>query len=611
MTNPLRGFVHRNRMGVLLLVTVFLVTALPMPTRAAQAGDGLLREAESDFSDGRLDAALQKCKAVLARNPSSAYAYYLIGAIEERRGSREEARQSLLQALHIDASLLPARILLGRILLASEKLDEAEVEFSAAVKSGDDAVKNAQYGLGLVLLARSRSKEALPHLSAAWEAQPKDLPRLYALISAELDEGMAAAREHRRLFDGISPARPEISYKLGMLFLQHHLPREAEAELRRVARMIETGEAGALPQDSISATFLNLAGLHFQGHNYRQTLQDLSRIQMAAVAPQAERDALLLAGESLIAVGESAQGLEKFREAARKNELDVGAQVRFVWAELLTNHLDAAQNLVRTLQERWPQDAGVDQMAALVAREALSPRAKVPWLADWHLTGEGVVCCPCKVPCPCRSNGPPTDTHCEATGAYRIARGHYGNVSLDNFVFVTVDANMGTSKTPLTLFVGPEASDEQLIALEHIYQAFNPLQPMIFPNVARGPISFVVRNRREYEIRIPQRLEMRIERRLDAASRPELRTAAVDPFSNVLEYARNLTYRFWDQTGNLQWDFSGRQANMRFIDLDAHDYAGSTLLYQFQDGAGSFNEQQRGLIDKLKLPILPELAAAP
>src|SRR6516165_10725373 len=34
---------------------------------------------------------------------------------------------------------------------------------------------------------------------------------------------------------------------------------------------------------------------------------------------------------------------------------------------------------------------------------------------DWHLKGEGVVCCPCAVPCPCRTNGRPTYGHCEAT----------------------------------------------------------------------------------------------------------------------------------------------------------------------------------------------------
>jgi len=82
-------------------------------------------------------------------------------------------------------------------------------------------------------------------------------------------------------------------------------------------------------------------------------------------------------------------------------------------------------------------------------------------------------------------------------------------------------------------------------------------------------------------------------------------SAAVDPFADEIEYARNLAYRYWDETGNLQWDYSGRQANFRFIDLDAQDYARGNMLFQFQDGAGFFNDKQMDLIGKLKLPLLP------
>jgi len=593
-----------------LLVFLLLIPVSARRAKAAQALDDLLRQAESDFRTGHLDDALQKAKAALVRNPASPSAYYLIGAIQERKGAREDAKISLLQAIRLDGSLLPARILLGRILLAGEKLDEAEAQFSAALKNGDDGSRNAQYGLGLVLLEQSRSKEALPHLAAAWEAQPKDLPRLYALISAELDEGLATASEHRRLFDAVTPARPEISYKLGMLFLQHHMAHEAEIELGGVAHLIETGPPGALPQDVVATTFLSLARLHFQGHRYRQALDDLSKVPSAVSSERSDGERLVLAGRSLIAIGETSRGLEKLKEAASKDGSDAAVQVHLAWAELLANRPEEARAVVQKLQAQWPQEAEVGRMSALVAREFLGDRTKVPWSTDWHLSGAGAVCCPCKTPCPCRSNGMPTEPHCEATGAYRITHGHYGNVPLDNSVFVTMDANMGTSKAPLVLFAGPEATEAQLIALERIYQAFNPLQPVIFPTVVRTPISFVVRSAREYEINIPGRLEMRLKRQMDGSSRPLLLTAAVDPFANVLEYARNITYRAWGQTGNLLWDFSGRQANVRFIDLDASDYRQSSMLYQFLDGAGSFNEPQTELIRKLNLPLLPASAAA-
>ena len=589
---------------IVWLAAMALLFRMPIAEAASTQAD-LLRQAENDFHSGRLEEAMAKCEMAIAQNPPSAYAYYLKGAIEERQGARETAQRSLAHALKIDSSLIPARILLGRIYLQSEKFDEAAVEFSLGMHAGDDVAKNAQYGMGLVLLERSQYEEALPFLTAASQAQPKDLARLYALISAELEQGLDTARTRRRQFDDVSPARPEISYKLGMLFLEHHMLRDAEAELRRVARMIEQEPKGALPPPNSSTLYLNLARLRFQRRDYWQALRDLAQVPHSDVSVQVEQEILLLAGQSLIAVGEQANGLEKLREAAQKDESNAIAQIRLVWAELLANHVNDARDLVRILEDKWPQAPEVGKVAALVTRESLPQRVKVPWSADWHLKGEGVVGCPCKVPCPCRSNGLPTETHCEATGAYRISEGHYGRVRLDDFVFVTVDANMGTFKAPLTLFVGPGASDEQLIALERIYQAFSPLQPLIFPTVVRGPISFrSPADLREFEVKIPGRLELKVARQLDEKALPLAQIAAVDPFANTIEYARNLVYKAWDESGNLQWDFSGRQGNLRFIDLDARDYTGGSMLAQFQDGAGFFNEEQLGLIGKLKL-LLP------
>src|SRR5437773_12370457 len=49
----------------------------------------------------------------------------------------------------------------------------------------------------------------------------------------------------------------------------------------------------------------------------------------------------------------------------------------------------------------------------------------------WSLKGEGIVCCPCAVPCPCRSNARSTYGHCEATMYLHIREGHCGAVRLN------------------------------------------------------------------------------------------------------------------------------------------------------------------------------------
>src|SRR2546422_494183 len=55
---------------------------------------------------------------------------------------------------------------------------------------------------------------------------------------------------------------------------------------------------------------------------------------------------------------------------------------------------------------------------------------------DWHLKGEGIVCCPCAVPCPCRSNARSTYGHCEATMYLHIREGHCGAVKLKDIRLV-------------------------------------------------------------------------------------------------------------------------------------------------------------------------------
>ena len=92
----------------------------------------------------------------------------------------------------------------------------------------------------------------------------------------------------------------------------------------------------------------------------------------------------------------------------------------------------------------WPNVPDVQLMQTMVKRESAAGRASVPLSQAWHVRGEGLVCCPCKTPCPCRSNAAPTYKHCENTGLIHIHRGRYGRVSLDGFNFIAVNGAMET-----------------------------------------------------------------------------------------------------------------------------------------------------------------------
>jgi hypothetical protein len=187
----------------------------------------------------------------------------------------------------------------------------------------------------------------------------------------------------------------------------------------------------------------------------------------------------------------------------------------------------------------------------------------------------------------------------------RITEGHYANVKLDGLLFSIVGDLMNPQTIPTTLYVNRAASDDELIALERIFQSFNPLQPWMFLNVTRTDMSFIEPPKsRTYEIIIPKLLQIRVQRLLDSSGKALMPTAALDYFSNTLEYARNEIYKAWNPDGTMRWDYSGRQANYRTIDLDVRDYQARRMLIQFGDGSGYFNRNQLEVIKSLKLPTL-------
>ena len=55
---------------------------------------------------------------------------------------------------------------------------------------------------------------------------------------------------------------------------------------------------------------------------------------------------------------------------------------------------------------------------------------------DWRISGVELVTCNCDYGCPCQFNALPTRGNCRAAAAYRIDKGHFGDVPLDGVVFV-------------------------------------------------------------------------------------------------------------------------------------------------------------------------------
>ncbi len=563
-----------------------------------------LGQAETALKQGHLEEALSRCQAAVGIDPNSARAYFLLGLVQIQRGDSAAAQHALLQSVKADPSRAAAHFYLGKIYLQANELPAAENEFQSIVKLGD-ASGSGQYGLALILLAKSRFSDALPYLLAAVKANPRDPERLFTLAGTELqlkqvDPARRSLARIRRLF----PDDPRLSYRLGNLLVEYHMLGEAETEFEHTAEVLQKSkDVQPPPTLKISDVFLQLARLRFDHHDYWGALRYFENIDPADVSPNLHATAAHLEGEALLGAGKMRQALEKLREAARMNASNPEYLAHWTWAELLAGDMKEAASVAELAKTRWPDVPDVQLMLSLVAREAVPARKRIPYSQGWHMKGEGLVCCPCKVPCPCRSNAPPTYGHCENAGLIQVAQGHYGTISLDGFVFVTMNASMSPQSPPMFVYVGRSATDEQLIALERLMQAFDPLHPSILLHIKRAEISYRKSpDGKTYDVEVPGVLRMSVRRQLDSKGQPLSKTAALDDFSNVLEYAQNLTFKVWEPEGKLKWDFSGRQANFRVIDLDYQEYENGRMLKQFADGSGSFNEKQWELIKKLKLP---------
>jgi hypothetical protein len=108
-------------------------------------------------------------------------------------------------------------------------------------------------------------------------------------------------------------------------------------------------------------------------------------------------------------------------------------------------------------------------------------------------------------------------------------------------------------------------------------------------------------SKRLFRISIPGALRMEVDRNWGEQSPPFPFVAAVDHFSNALQYAQNLRYEMHDIDANINFNYSRRQANYRRIDLSSEDYANNRMLIQYMDGTGNFNDAQLQLIRELKL----------
>lgn len=247
--------------------------------------------------------------------------------------------------------------------------------------------------------------------------------------------------------------------------------------------------------------------------------------------------------------------------------------------------------------------------AALYAQSpgAAASRAAAQAGTNWSLKGDGIVCCPCQTPCPCRTNAKASYGHCEATLFLRIKQGHYENVRLDGMNVVESGGMCAIDYHPRSaLYFSSSDSAGRSAAYMKLVSSLSPV-PLTFPHVQAVALSVRVRDDHLFSISIPGILEMVVDRNWGLSSPPMPMVAAPDAYANLLQYVQNIRYSIHDPAAELDFDYSRRQANYRVVDVSGGQYRTKSMLIQFADGKGWFSSGQMALISAQNLTI-PNLA---
>lgn len=415
-------------------------------------------------------------------------------------------------------------------------------------------------------------------------------------------KNMARARELLERSIKSNPTDPSLPYRAGQILAGHQHYSEAIGLLEKaLALALDEHLAERLEgRNLLIKIYWELAQTHFAVGKFDKAVEFLDQFKPATGDQQGEAAYYNLRGTSRVMLGHLVEGRNDLERAIQLDSMQASYYGDLILASLKVQETSRAQELAKQAREKFPQDAKLQVIAA----QALYRKPRT--LPVWSLKGEGVVCCPCTVPCPCRSNGPPSGSHCESLGVMRIASGYCGKIALAGSRFAVPGCMSDPFRFVPTLYVHEDISVQAEEGIKQIFRSFNPDNPVVFPSVRRVPISFH-RDGLVLEAASPDLFRIRVRLRLDSKGNPLMHTAALDYFSNVLAYAENLTYWFRDPSlgPEANWDFSGRQANYRSIDVSSSHYRQGQMLIQWGDKSGSFNDRQLELIRRQNLPLLP------
>ena len=219
---------------------------------------------------GRLQAAQQVCRQLVATQPDDADAIQLLGVIAWQMRKRDEALAYWRRALELRPDFAQAHYNLGNALKDLGNLDEAVACYRRALELRPDYAK-AYNNLGVALCDQGKPDEAVACCRRALELRPQDAQTHFNLGSAlEWIGDLAGAEDCFRAALGHNPRFALAHYKLAEL-LGGKLPQPDLAAQRQLLEEKELTDAERL------LLHFGLAQVLDAGGEYAQAAEHLDR----------------------------------------------------------------------------------------------------------------------------------------------------------------------------------------------------------------------------------------------------------------------------------------------------------------------------------------------
>jgi tetratricopeptide (TPR) repeat protein len=254
--------------GILFCVTASVAqqpaTSRTATNQSAIPTSPLLTEAEALLREGRIADAKSKIQEELQHNPVNADAYDLLGVAYVNEKDFPGALEAFQHALKLAPNSLRTRNSIANVYFVQGELDLAEQEFRDVLRVAPGN-RDANYNLGLVLLAQGAPAKAIPYFQRVRPANRESkfsLARAY-LLAGRSAEGLKSATE----LSNENKNDIQLHFTLGVLLASQKQYRAAQLELEK---------ANALQPETFEILY-NLGQTYLRAGEYPKAELTLSR----------------------------------------------------------------------------------------------------------------------------------------------------------------------------------------------------------------------------------------------------------------------------------------------------------------------------------------------